>query len=342
MMPGDSRQRGSALLELTVAAMLALLLVVWASHSLQQRLSEAAVQGHAAWMMTLRGALHGWLSRYELQVAQAASASALAGQGYADWTQPALAELKADGLLDPGFTETGLPGGVAVRVHRHGACPSADCRADILVHSLAPYVTPEGSPDDARTAQWLLATEGWGAIVGSLSGDRLRGPSVNYSNPPWAGPALAPGTVALVLTSDQLATRDFLRLNDSRDPDFQGDATIAGTIEAGEDLNVHGYFRLQRQESAGLACAVDGAMARQAGGRPLVCLDGRWQVVGKAELGGYSTNQMWGCANNSGVPTANPATGDCSCPLGSATVQVSDSGPQDFPSGRTLGYLCVE
>lgn len=342
MTPRDCRQQGMALLELTVAAMLALLLVVWASHALQQRLVEASTSGQAAWMLTLRGALHGWLSRYELQVGQAGAANALASQGYADWSRPTLGELKADGLLDPGFPETGLPGGVAVRVHRHGACPSADCRTDILVHSVEPYRTPGGQADDARTAQWLLATEGWGAIVGSLAPERLRGPSVNYPNPPWAGPVLAPGTVALVLTSDQLATRDFLRLNDSRDPAFQGDASVAGQVNVAQDLQVHGYLRLQRQEVAGLPCAVDGAMARQAGGRPLVCLDSRWQVVGKAELGGYSTNQMWGCANNSGVPTANPATGDCSCPLGAATVQISDSGPQDFPTGRTIGYLCVE
>ena len=333
MTPRDSRQQGMALLELTVAAMLTLLLVVWASHALEQRLVEASTRGHAAWMLTVRGALHGWLSRYELQVAQAASLNALAAQGYADWSRPTLGELKADGLLDPGFPETGLPGGVAVRVHRHGACPSADCRADVLVHAAEPYRTSAGNADDARTAQWLMATEGWGAIVGSLSPDRLRGPSANYPNPPWAGPPLVPGTVALVLTSDQLATRDFLRLNDSRDPAFQGNVTIQGPVQAGDDLSVHGYFHLQRQEGAGL---------RQTGGRPLVCLDGRWQVVGKAELGGYSTNQMWGCANNSGVPTANPATGDCSCPLGSATVQISDSGPQDFPTGRTIGYLCVE
>lgn len=334
-------QRGFALLEVAVVSLLLMLLAVWGVHGMVQRMSDARVQNDAAWALTVRGALQGFMARHELTIAQAHTMTDL--PDIADWSDLSVAVLQQQGFLPPGFPESPLPGGAAIRVLRTGLCPSADCRVYAVVHALKPYTyLHNGQADEGLLAQWLMATQGWGAVVPPGDPGYLRGPAVRLSNPLGTAHLVLPaGTVAVVLSSEQLATHHFVRMADSRNPDLQGGLSVHGTVLARNDLHVQGGLRLLRTENMGAVCGTSGEMAADTNQQPIVCRDGVWARLGHVRAGGFSINQFYGCFTALGTSTANPDTGSCSCPEGDAMVQVSDSGPVPYPDGRTRGFLCV-
>lgn len=335
-------QQGFALLELTVAMLLATLLAVWGASLLANRINEASAQANAAWMLSVKGAVQAYLSRYGPALAMADDAAAIIG--YADWSAPTLAELKSDGLLSAGFPQRIAPGGGAgIRLLRQGACPGTSCLVDVLIHSEAPFVHKgTGRPDEQLVAQWMLAAQGWGGWVSVAAPGVLRGPSYQFPNPPAGGPTLAPGTVALAILAGQGGGFDYLRVRDTRDPDFQGTATIKGDVVASADLRVSKYLYVDAIEAFATSCDHPGAVARERDGGLLICRDKRWSTASRMGGGGFSENLKYGCRNNAGMPTFNPRTDDCTCPGLTAAVQISDSGPQVAPEGRTFGYLCVD
>ncbi|NGM87797.1 prepilin-type N-terminal cleavage/methylation domain-containing protein [Parapusillimonas sp. SGNA-6] len=334
-------QRGFALLELAVAMLLATLLAVWGASLMANRIADASAQANAAWMLSVKGAVRAYLARYGPALALADHAGVLGG--YADWSAPTLTELKADGMLSVGFPMRIAPGGgAAIRLLRHGGCPGPDCLVDVLIHSETPFVHQGTSrPDEQLIAQWMIAVQGWGGWVSAAQPGVLRGPSYQFPNPPAAGPPLAPGTVALAVLAGQDGGFEYLRVRDTRNPDFQGSATIKGDVVAGADLRVGRYLYVEAIEMFATPCDLPGAVARERDGGLLICRDQRWSTASRTGGGGFSTNAVHGCRNAEGYPTFNPLTDACSCPGMSAMVQISDSGPN--PSeGRTTGYLCVD
>jgi hypothetical protein len=342
--PAGSCQRGYVLLELMLAAALAVLLAVWGTHALALALDAAAARSLAGWMLTVRQAAQAYIERYDRELAGAADPQALAGRGYADWSAPSLAELRADGLLSRGFPELGPLGmPVSLRILRSGAaCPDAgDCRIEALVYSGRPLLR-RGAVDEHMLAHWLLGAQGWGGAVQARNAAQILGPAFGYDNPPAADmPALPAGTLAMAVTAANLAHLAYLRVGDARDPDFQGRASVAGNLETRGSLKVRDYVTIEAQENAGTVCSQAGAVAREYYGGLLMCRSGSWRRIGGAG-GGFSINSLYGCRNSSGASTANPLTDSCSCPNGFTVVQISDSGNQPAPDGRTTGYLCIE
>jgi len=337
-------QQGFALIELIAGVLLATLLAVWAASTLVNAMNDARAQDGAVWMLSLRNSAQGYLERYASPLALAEHPQALGVQGYADWAAPSIAELKADALLSPGFPERTAIGGATLRILRDGLCPGPDCRVQALVHSDAPLLQGRSDQIDAQSvARFLMAARGMGGWVMPTQPMLVRGPAFAFTNPGWTGPALPPGTVAMAVTSEQLNNTHFLRVGDTRDPDFQGQASIRGDVIAGADLLIERYLHIGTQEPYYAPCSQDGAVAREADqGGLLICREGSWRTASRGGAGGFSTNQSRGCYNNKGTSTANPVTGSCSCPAGAAMVQISDSGPQEFPEGRTVGYLCLD
>ncbi|NYT57455.1 hypothetical protein H0A65_00800 [Alcaligenaceae bacterium] len=342
------RQRGIVLLELVVAVLLAALLAGWGTQALINKMNDASAQAHAAWMLSLRKAVLSYIERHAQTLVHAEHEAALNDAGYANWSRPSIAELKADGLLSPGFPESVRPGGGAsVRLLRHGSCPGNDCRLHAFMYSDQPFLKKYlGGIDEQMVAQWLMASQGWGGWVDGARPAIMGGASFEYANPPWSGPPLPAGTVVLALGTEHLLGLNFLRVRDVRDPDFQGGATVQGTIQTGADLRVQRYLYLNTPGQSGEPCDDDGAISRESGAGLLICQDQLWRPLvsgsSTASLGGFSTNQWRGCLNSLGTSTANPVTGACSCPSSTQTVQISDSGPHDYPEGRTLGFLCVD
>ncbi|MCC2595322.1 hypothetical protein LKR43_03110 [Pusillimonas sp. MFBS29] len=344
---GRKRQCGIVLLQLVVAVLLAALLAGWGTQTLVNKMNDASAQAHAAWMLSLRKAVLSYVEVHGQALLQAEHEGALSDQGYANWSEPRIAELKAAGLLSPGFPESVRQGGSAtVRLLRRGVCPGEDCRLEAFMHSELPFLKKyTGVVDEQMVAQWLMASQGWGGWVDGMRPTVVRGAAFEYPNPPWAGAPLPPGTVVMALGSEYLHQPGFLRVRDTRDPDFQADATVQGTIQTGADLRVQRYLYLNTPAETGEPCEVEGAISREAQAGLLFCQDQLWRSFagGSARsLGGFSTNQWRGCQNSLGTSTANPVTGSCSCPPFTRPVQISDSGPHDYPEGRTLGFLCVD
>src|SRR5690606_24707826 len=190
--------------------------------------------------------------------------------------------------------------------------------------------------------QWLMAAQGWGGSVSASQPHLFRGAAFEMPNPVGPGMASPPGTVALAITAEQLDHLDFLRVRDSRDPQFRGTATIEGNVNALSDLHVVQYMHLGAEEELNSPCTDNTAITREINGGLLVCRENVWRSSSRTGGGGYSENLLYGCLTRAGGSTANPVTGICACPLGSSPVLISDSGPQAFPEGRTLGYLCVD
>ena len=351
-------QRGSLLLEFMAVAALSLVLALWASHEWAQRARALQARSLAVWMDAARGAAESFLARHAAELADAGTADALAGQGYADWTAPRWDELRSAGLLAGGWQAAGpLRRTLGLRVLREGACPGASCQVWALVHARPALRTSAGGVDGALGAEWLAAAAGRGLVVwprrpGFLSGAGQRIPVPEEGAADWG-----PGVVALAArppsgqaggagsgggeggAGDDAA---YLRVRDARDPDFQGDATVQGVVRSGTRLAARDSLHLERGWKVGDACAPEGALGRAVDGVGiLACRQGHWTLVARPTGGGYMVHSRRGCANVLGVSTANPVTGVCACPTGYAAAQVAESGTPAAPEGLTMGYLCL-
>lgn len=330
-------QRGFVLLELLVGALIVTLLAVWGANTLARRLDQTSAQTAAVWMLSVRGAAQAYVGHYAATLTQADPSASMAAQGYADWTAPTLDELKASGLLATGFPDTvTLAGGADIRLMRAGDCPGSLCRLTVFITSRRPLLRANTDQvDEHMQALWLMAVQGLGGKVSEAQPQWLSGASFKYPNPPLSGMAvLPPGTVALVITPEQLGGGDFLRVGDSRDPDFQGDLTVQGDVAAAANLRVGQNLILASEASWMELCANKGAITKDDNGGLLVCRSGIWQSTGLSG-GGYSLDAS-GVCTSAGM---NPMTKDCSCPLRHNRVLISDSGVGT--PGRVLGYLCV-
>lgn len=334
------RQRGFALLELVIAAGLALLIVIWGAQALVNRINDTTAQHSARWMLMVRTAVQGFLEQEGEQLRQAVDPSDLLSQGYRDWTSPQLAEFKAAGLLAAGFPESIRPlGGVRIRIVRDGECPGEGCRIAALLHSQQPFMKSASVVDEQMLAQWQLASEGLGGIVHPSQPLLIRGPTFQRSNPPDGGPVLPPGTVAMVVSDDQLSMA-YLRVRDERDPEFQSDASIRGNISAGGVVSVGEHLQLMSTGDWLELCPAEGAVTHNPQVGLLLCRNGVWDKAARSG-GGFSINSNYDCFTPEGRSSANPVTGRCTCPTGYRAVPISEGGTEGSGRGLTRGYLCV-
>src|SRR5690625_1646551 len=199
-------QSGFALFDLLLAAAIALLLAVWGSHEIANRIDDASARQGAQWMLMVRSAVHNYLEQHHERLRHADSPGNLLPYGFHDWAKPTLAELKAAGLLDPGFPERVRPlQGAVVRILRDGPCPGEGCRVGAIVHGQQAFLKESGVVNEHMMAQWLLASEGLGGLVHPLRPDVISGQTFSLANPPDSGAALTPGTVVMAVSDDQIA-----------------------------------------------------------------------------------------------------------------------------------------
>lgn len=346
-------QRGFLLVELMVAAAVALLLAVWMTHEWAQRTRDLQAQALAVWMRPVQRAAQDYLARHRAALSDATQEASLAALGYANWRQPRLEELRADQLLPADWPATGPLGQtLGLLVLRDGICPGATCRVRALVHTGSPLLQRQGLVDEAFIAQWLQATRAHGAVVWPGAPGILTGPGLRLA---LSGlePAQAwlPGTVALLVQAESgggvnaggaIDLQAYLRVGDARDPDFQGSATIQGTVRSGARLVAAESLVLEAQQQALGACAPQGAVTRNAAEAGLlICMQGYWRPAARSVGGAYLFNTLRGCVNSLGISTANPMTGYCGCGMGYYPTQVSESGSMKSSDGLTTGFLCL-
>ncbi len=335
------RQHGYALLELTLAMLIASLLAAWGVQSLVNRLDDAEAQSAAVWMEALHKALIAYVRQHGPAMQEATGPDALVAQGFTDWRSPTVQEFINAGLLTSGIPEaTRLTGAARLSVWQRGSCPGDDCVIEALVRGERPLVQRGGDvPDEARIAQWLLAAQGNGAAVHAADPGLMRGAAYAFSNVLPDGTELAVGTVGMAVTAEQLPLWSYLRVGDRRNPDFRGGLSVAGDVVGGRNGEFSGQLVIGADGMDGEDCDTENAVVHDPEGGLLVCRHGRWRVASRGGGGGYAYHADYGCAGPDGVPTVNPLTGDCSCPWYATSVRILDTGPES--EGRQYAYLCV-
>ncbi|WP_353194068.1 type II secretion system protein [Pusillimonas noertemannii] len=335
---GTRCQQGFVLIELAVVLLIATLAAVFAADRLAQGARDAVAEAHAAWMSSLRSAAQRYVELHGLVLAEEGGAARV--QGFANAFEPTVAELKETGFLSPGFPARGARGlGGRVLLIRSSGCPAGLCSIEALVYSDGALARDaSGGHDSSMVAHWLSVSMGRGGAVMPDRPHVVSGAAFSFPNPPVAGmQALPVGTVAMSVTTEQLASLAYLRVEDRRDPRFQGSASIAGDLSTGAALQVHEHIRIASQARAQTPCDTGGAIVREQNGGLLVCREGLWRSAGGSGGGGYSINSLAGCV----AAGANPITGNCSCPAEHMAVRIADSTSAVPSEGRTRGYICV-
>ncbi|AZR94730.1 pilus assembly protein [Bordetella trematum] len=328
-------QRGFALVELTAALALSLLLAVWAASQWARQADELAARASGQWMAQVRHALEqavlldlgGWRGETPDKPVFARPAT------------PALAELRQAGLLPAGFPDHAPLGfGVRLMVLAAAACPGAGCRVDALVVAGLAWRLPDGRPDVVRLAPLLQEL----GARGGLADDRLRGAQFAFPNPPQPGLPLIPAGTPLAWagSSGGLDPR-YVHRGDARDPQLRGSLSVAGSVMAGERLAAGGTLWAGARRTLGQACLETGALAQGDAGELLQCHRGRWRPGEGAFGGAFARNNRYGCALYSGESARNPLAGRCACPAGFAAVPVSSGGKWTETEGWTTGFVCV-
>lgn len=342
-------QRGALLLEFMLVAALGLAAAVWAGQEWAQRARLMQAQALAAWMEPARAAAQAYLQRHAVALQQAGAPGDLAAHGIADWAAPDWTELRAAGLMPAGWQDHGpMRQTLALRVSRSGSCPQAPCQVQALVGTRSGLLRSDGAVDEPLVAEWLLAAQGRGLVLWQHDPSHFRGAGRRVALPadaPWR-PGVVALAVDLTLAADDAASQpsldaDFLRVRDPRNPDFQGDASVRGTISGGAWVRAQEGLVLGQGWIGTSPCATEDAVGRDeryAG--LLICRQGIWQQLARPAGGGYMTNSRRGCSSATGQSTVNPLTGSCNCGPGYAKVQVAESGSLAAPEGLTQGFLC--
>lgn len=347
-------QRGFALVELMLVLLIASLLAAWGAQAWVNQMNDAEARSAAVWMEAVHKAMLAYVQRHGSEIQEAIHSNALLAHGYEDWRAPTMAE-----LADAGLLSSGMPlairklGSARIHVWRRGECPGDNCVVEALIHSERPLLnTRSGQVDEAMVAQWLLAAQGEGAAVHPGAPERIRGARFSFDSTLRDGTMLPAGTVGMAVTAEHLALWSYLRVRDRRDPDFQGDLSVAKTVRGAADASFEGRLVLGASAQVDAECKPNQAIAHDSvNGGLLVCHQGRWRSAGNFG-GGYGYTTPYGCRTADGRSTANLITQNCTCPEYTKPALVYDSGPIQVDTGDGSGpgptkteqrriYLCI-
>lgn len=336
------RHAGFSLIGMAVALAITTAVAIWASNDVVHGIEASAARSTGVWMTQIRLAVTDVLSRHAEALSQGKPPLDSDGQPlFGDAQRPTLAELRVLGLLPADFPDQSALGfGADVRIARSEACPEQPCRLDGIVYADKPLLKKgTQTPDEVAMASVIASASGYGGAVWPQAPALLRGAAYGFPNPLAAdAPTYAPGTLALWAGAGagQPDLSGYVKMRDTRDPDLQGGLSVAGSLETGGHVNVGA------REVPGHACgAQPGALAKSAAGQLLSCESGVWMQASGGFGGAYSMNYPLGCFHYTGISTANPRTGQCSCPPGYAGVVVSAGGKWTETEGWTTGYVCV-
>lgn len=332
-----SRQRGFALLELSVALLIATLLLVWGAAALMRQADDAAARAAGTWMLEIRNAAYRMLERHFDRLSEGRVPVGPAGEPlYADMYAPTLAEFKAQGLLPPGFAESAPTGGTArIRLAAPAACPGQACRVDALVYASTPLSDSQGRPDMMRMAVLVEAASGYGGHATAGDQSRLRGKAFDFPNPHVSGAeALPAGTPVLWAGMDMATAAQYVRRFDERDPQLKAGLTVAGAV-TGRRLQAEEYLQIAGQAAAGGACSPNGLVGRTPEGALLSCQAGVWTGFGG------STTFFTVPTSGGGCVFANAVTGSCSCPPRTRYLSLSGQASSNGYSFDRTVYACI-
>ena len=347
--PSAARARGFALLEFSLASLLAVLLAVALAAKLGREAQDAAAQASGTWMAQVLSAVRASAVRDQADWERGEVPLDAAGKPrYADPARPSLEELVRSGSLPRGFPSR-APLGFSVEILVRGvACPGPACRLDAVVASAQPVRGRSGRALDLVAVMPLLERlAGQGAwlepetsrLLGRVAGEAaLAGIEAGR----WQG-----GTVlAWTGQAGPEAPRDprYVWVGDVRDPALRGQLSLAGSIlargdiEALREVRAGSYLSVYALRTLGAPCQTPvGALASDGNAELLACRGGVWQRAVRDRLGGSFLVSNRICVGGFDILASPPgpfATQHCACPDRHVPYLVSHS-------EHSQGYICV-
>lgn len=279
--PGARRQRGFALLELAIAAMLLTLGAVWMASRLNNDLEDAGARATGRYLLAIKGAVQELMvEHFDLLSGYPPSTGSPGGTAAPAWLAQALplelsvAQLKqarapgAAAYLPGDFPPAPVYGGeVRVRLWREGLCPGPACKLQAIVHTAAPVrgdASVSFSPE--LVGLIMLATDGYGGHAPAGAAHRLRGAIFDVPNPMGD----IAGIVAVSASLDTTLFHQFVRQGDTRPVWLRNDLHVSGVVASA------GGLALETAVQAGAGCGREGLYAMTAGQSLAMCLSGTW------------------------------------------------------------------
>jgi len=275
-------QRGFALVELAIAAVILTLGAIWMATRIGNDVQDAGARATARYLLSVKGAVQAMTVEHFDHLAgypppahgvapPAAVPGWLLGPMPLDVDIVQLRQPRVDGqpgYLPADFPDTPVYGeGARARIWREGSCPGESCRLQAIVHTTAP-VRAAGEPaySPELVGQVMMATEGYGGHAPPGAPGYIRGAIFNVVNP--AGETA--GIVAVSASLDTTLFHQFVRQGDTRQVWLQNTLDVAGAVSTATGL------ALNTAVQAGGHCTHEGMYASTARQSLAVCMTGVW------------------------------------------------------------------
>lgn len=253
---------GVALIELILVVSISAILAIYANQEIAARSTEHIARGGGTYLSTVAAAVerHVFVNFPDLSTGTDVA-------GTANDLQPTLAELVALNRLRAGFP-LGMPTRQTVRIDIAPVnCPGPGCQITSTVCTTTPITLGAAFVRFDLATAMLEEQNGRGGQARYGDGANIRGPALNVPNPMGNVEGIVCGSSFVdVGLFDQ-----FVRIRDTRDPDLQGNLTVAGNTTlngptaVNNTLNVTGATTLQNNLTVNGAATV-GPCINLAGG----------------------------------------------------------------------------
>jgi len=170
--------------------------------------------------------------------------------GVANPMAPTVAELKANGWLNAQLPDRGPGGFVPLITGTRVGCPSPSvnnptCRIGFVASTPASMVFPRtGNMPRYDMAATAMQEAKGGGMSFPTDPNRLRGATFNINNPIAGNPGAVVGSATYL---DTAFYNQFVRMNDWRDPNLQGNLTVGGNLLINGTTRLVGDTRIDGQ-----------------------------------------------------------------------------------------------
>ncbi len=215
-------QRGFTLIELSVVALVAVVVAALAGKALLDTMHEGLAESTGSYLFTLKSAMDDYTTK---NVTELTNTTAIAG--FANPLAPTLDELKTAGHLTPSFpTVTPFKQAVTATVTRSAACPNPGCLITSYVITTSP-INVSGANNSYLTT--IVRAKAGGYALGStdLAPGTLAGPQCEPMPNPLGSVPYVIGVCSVVNAG---FWAQFVRRGDDRTTTLNNSLTVNGTV----------------------------------------------------------------------------------------------------------------
>lgn len=344
------RLAGFVATELTTVLAILAILAVYGAGKVKAELDDTIAEFTGTYMLSIKGGLDAFLSSTFDDIARANYDAVRTGTGAGPGGsgRPAYPSFRLERTLGDGSQEFSLslldlrraknvPGGFPstaplgnvpiIKVIRSGGatCPGTQCRIDAMAYTSRPLNSGVARfGDSAMVGKYLMSTAGYGMASQVENPAELRGATGTFANPVDLG---TDGIVGVHSLLDTTMYEQFVRIRDTRDPDLQGNLSVAGTTNLNV-VNVSGDLGVG-DDGTGKHC-----VELRPEGRVIVSCEGLVQAS-KGEFGGTKQTVVDG---NLGVTTKGLVDSDEGLRVrGTSVTAVGEDDGLDIKLGTNTG-----